>query len=320
MGDCARRRGHIMLVGGMSVIGVVQSPIVYVGIATVRGRPAPVYRTPDNRQQPLGYVVDGGYVPHFQATDDHAWLRVTLHNGDVGWMPNDPARVTIELPVPNRTRVCIDPGHGGTDAGARAFGLVEKELNFDVAFRGLGPLLQGDSRIDRVWLTRNGDYDVSLRYRWDLANAAFPALFVGVHFNANPDPQVRGTETYFKCGAEATPPIVAESRRAACLIHLRLREQIQGWADPACPWVDRGVICRLLSEDDPRSYYYVLANTNTPATLLEALYMTDPGSAECLRDVDFRGRLARAIYEGIADALFSELPGDACDFRTLYGL
>lgn len=297
--------------------------LVYVGIAVVRGPSGfrmPVYTNPDEASQQIGSVVNGGYVPHFRATDDHAWLEVTLHNGDIGWMRNDPAHVTVVLPDPARLRVCIDPGHGGSETGAVANELVESEINFDIAYNKLYPRLIADNRIERVWVTRNGEYDVSLKYRWDLANASFAALFVSVHQNSNPDPGARGTETYFKCGTEATEWLRTRSRRAACLTHLRLQEQITRFGSPNCPWTDGGVLCRLVSETDRRSYYFVLQNTNIPAILVECLYISNPGDARCLASDTFRDNLAQAIYNGITDTLFTDRPGDACNFRTLTGL
>lgn len=298
--------------------------LVYTGIATIRGATGfrmPVYESPSAEGAAIGYLVVGGYVPHFIATDDHAWLQVTLHNGNQGWMRNDPAHVTVWMPEPAKVRVCIDPGHGGPeDTGAAASGLVEKDVNFDIAYWKLRPLLLADKRIDRVWYTRNGDYDASLRYRWDLANASGPALFLSVHQNGNPDPNMRGTETYYKCGTEGTPSIDAMSKRAGCLTQLALRDQINGWGSPTCPWVDQGVSCRLVSETDRRSYYYVLQNTNFPAILAECLYLTNPGDAACLKSDRFRQFLAEGLYKGITDTLFTTAPGDTCSFRTLYGL
>ena len=32
-------------------------------------------------------------------------------------------------------KICIDPGHGGSDPGATAYGLKEKDVNLDVALR-----------------------------------------------------------------------------------------------------------------------------------------------------------------------------------------
>lgn len=294
----------------------------YVGIAEVRG-PAgfrlPVYSTPAQGQQ-IGYLVVGGYVPHFRTIDDHRWLEVTLHNGATGWIPYDRDHVTVNLPDPSRVRLCIDPGHGGSDPGAVGQGLVEKSLTFDIAYVRLRSRLARDARIERVWYTRNGDYDVSLKYRWDLANAAFAQLFLSVHINATGDPAVRGTEVYQKCGAEATPWLQAASRRAGCLSYQRLQEQVERLGNPNCPWVGRGVICRLFSQEDPRSYYFVLQNSNIPAVLVECGYLTNPGEAGCLASEGYRDALAQGLYNGISDALFSTQPGEGCEFRTLYGL
>lgn len=295
----------------------------YVGIASVRGARGfnlPVYQNPGTAERRIGYVIAGGYVPHFRATDDHGWLEVTMHNGDTGWLPYDREHVTVNLPDPTRIRVCIDPGHGGTEMGAVYGGVAEKDLNFDIAYYKLRPLLTADNRIQQVWYTRNGDYDVSLKYRWDLANASYASLFVSVHINANPDTSIRGTEVYFKCGAESTAELTADSRRAACLTAQRLREQVTQFGSPNCPWTDRGVVCRLVSQEDPRSYYFVLQNTNLPAMLAELGYLSNPGERACLTNDTFRGRLAQGLYNGITDTLFTARPGDTCTFSTLYGL
>lgn len=295
--------------------------IDYVGIATVRGPIGfrlPVYQEAYAQGATLGYLIAGGYVPHFRATDEISWLEVTLHNGTTGWIRNDPAHVTVVQPDPGIVTVCIDPGHGGEEAGAVYFGLQEKAINFDIAFWKLNARLSADGRIGRIWYTRNGDYDVSLRYRWDLANASGANLFLSVHCNANPDPSIRGTETYFKCGAEATGELRENSRRAACLIHLRILAQIGSWGSVTCPPVDRGLICRLVSEEEPVSYYYVLENTYVPAVLTEIGYLSNRGEAYCLGSDPFRQFIAQGLYEGITAFLFTELPGTECRVTTLY--
>lgn len=297
--------------------------IAYVGIATIHGPSGyrhPVYEGSYGRGANLGYLISGGYVPHFRATNDRTWLEVTLHSGITGWIRNDPAHVTVVLPDPNVVTICVDPGHGGTDNGAHAFGLVEKDINFDVAFWKLYPKLAADARIGRVWYTRNGDYDVSLRYRWDLANASGCNLFLSVHTNWHPDPTVRGTETYFKCGSEATEEQKERSQRAACLIASNVLGQIKLWGSVNCPPTDRGLICRLLSREDPVSYYYVLENTQSPAVLLEMAYMSNRGEAYCLASSIFRKFVAQGIYDGITAALFTEQPGTECRVSTMYSI
>lgn len=296
--------------------------VPFVGIATVIGQPgfrAPLYPWPRARGLPVAFLAPGQYVPHFAATGDGAWLEVTLHSGDRAWLQNDPAHVDVTRPDPDRVRLCIDPGHGGTDGGAAGNGIVEKNINLDIAYNRLGSRLLADARIDRVWFTRTGDQDVSLAYRADLANAAGATLFVSVHNNAHLASS-QGTETYYKCGTEGTAAVRDQSRRAACLVHQRLREQILRWGSVACPWVDRGVICRLLSQADQRSYYYVLRNTGVPAVLVECLFVSNPDEAACLAHATMRDFLAQGLYAGITDALFTTAPGMACNFKTFYGL
>lgn len=297
--------------------------VEYVGIATIKttsGYRIPVYEGSYGRGAKIGSLINGGYVPHFRASDDRSWLEVTLHDGRVGWVANDPRYVTVTTPNPNLRTVCIDPGHGGQDNGAQRFGLVEKEINFDVAFWKLYRKLASDGRIGRIWYTRNGDYDISLRYRWDLANASGCDLFLSVHTNVNPDVNVRGTECYFKCGSEATDELRAESRRAACLITRNVLAKIEEFGSVNCPPVDRGLICRLLSEEEPVSYYYVLENTNQPAVLLEMAFLSNRGEAYCLASSTYREFVAQGIYAGITATLFSAEPGADCRLVTTYGL
>ncbi|MFZ5825790.1 MAG: N-acetylmuramoyl-L-alanine amidase family protein [Bacillota bacterium] len=296
--------------------------IDYVGIATVWGQPgyrAPVYPQPRPRGNPIGYLDAGQYAPHFTALIDRSWLEVTLMDGERGWLKNDPFHVFVTEPDPSRLRLCIDPGHGGSDTGAVGNGLVEKDLNLDIGYWHLRPRLESDGRIDRVWMTRTGDYDVSLAYRADLASASGANLFVSLHNNAHLISS-RGTETYYKCGSEATEAVRIQSKRAACLVHSRVQEAIMQFGSPSCPWFDRGVICRMISLSDPRSYYYVIRNSTVPTLLVEFLFVSNPNEALCLGNHTFRDMMAEAVYSGITDALFTDLPGDSCNFKTYYGL
>ena len=207
----------------------------------------------------------------------------------------------------------------GSDTGAVGNGLVEKDLNFDIGYWHLRPRLESDGRIDQVWMTRTGDYDVSLAYRADLASASGANLFVSLHNNAHLISS-RGTETYYKCGSEASEAVRIQSKRAACLVHSRVQEAIMQFGSPSCPWFDRGVICRMISLSDPRSYYYVLRNSTVPTLLVEFLFVSNPNEALCLGNHTFRDMMAEAVYSGITDALFTDLPGDSCNFKTYYGL
>lgn len=101
--------------------------------------------------------------------------------------------------APAFTRVVIDPGHGGKDPGSVAFGLVEKDLTLDLAFR-IQKLLEAQSI--EVQLTRTTDTFVELEDRAELANKHPGAIFVSLHFNAHVDRSISGTETLYWPGSE----------------------------------------------------------------------------------------------------------------------
>ena len=91
----------------------------------------------------------------------------------------NPQEQTPAPPVHVGPVVVIDPGHGGTDTGARgASGLVEKEVVLQIA-RILRAELE---RIGyRVVMTRNDDSNPSYEDRAALANAYRDAIFVSLH-------------------------------------------------------------------------------------------------------------------------------------------
>lgn len=98
-------------------------------------------------------------------------------------------------------RVVIDPGHGGRDPGSNAFGVVEKEIALDLAFR-LEKILV--ARGLRTELTRRDDRYVELEDRAELANSEPGTIFVSLHFNAHTDRSISGTETLYWPGSDAS--------------------------------------------------------------------------------------------------------------------
>ena len=77
--------------------------------------------------------------------------------------------------------VVIDPGHGGTDTGARGTTLVEKDVVLQIA-----KILRAElERIGyRVVMTRNDDSNPSYEDRAAAANAYRDAIFVSLHVSS----------------------------------------------------------------------------------------------------------------------------------------
>lgn len=97
------------------------------------------------------------------------------------------------------THVVIDPGHGGIDPGSSAFGLVEKELVLDLAFR-LEKIL--NSKGYTTDLTRRTDVYIELADRAEMANIKPNTVFISLHFNAHSDRSISGTETLYWPGSD----------------------------------------------------------------------------------------------------------------------
>ena len=150
---------------------------------------------------------DGHHMIRSQTlvVDPGATVPRTPHAGEAlpDWRPGVPAPGAADAPI----KICIDPGHGGSDPGALGFGLREADIVLDVALR-LRLLLNADTHDTKgggewdLLMTRTSDVTVSLSTRTTLANAFGAASFSSIHANAFTSPAANGTETY--CFAEGT--------------------------------------------------------------------------------------------------------------------
>jgi len=160
-------------------------------------------------------------------------------------------------------RIMIDPGHGGSDPGAAANGLVEKVLNLEVALR-LRDLLELDTADTTgggewdVRLTRTTDVAVSLTARTTLANNWPADRFISIHHNAFSSSAVNGTETFsFANGT----------------LSANLRDRVQEELLTGLGLANRGA---------KTANFHVLRETNMPAALSEGGFLTSPIDAAVL--------------------------------------
>lgn len=113
-------------------------------------------------------------------------------------IPPAPSRKEVAAPsaAPDRKMVIvIDPGHGGVDPGAQGQrGTFEKTVNLAAALQ-LEKMLNQRGRY-QVVLTRRGDNTIRPDRREQLAREANADLFISLHADAIPQPQVRGASVY----------------------------------------------------------------------------------------------------------------------------
>ena len=177
-------------------------------------------------------------------------------------------------PAEARPVVVLDPGHGGSDAGACWGGVREKKLTLMIAQRVESVLRR---RGIRTAMTRRSDRFVSLQSRAALANGYRSAVLVSIHCNADPKHRARGIETFYTGTA---------GYRLACQIHKRIDRCT------SCP--NRGVKRRGLT---------VLSNTRGAAALVECGFMTSPSERRLLSSASYQQKLAQAIADGITASL-----------------
>jgi N-acetylmuramoyl-L-alanine amidase len=223
---------------------------------------------------------------------------------------------------PGRTRlrrIVIDPGHGGSDPGARGHGgLTESAVTLDVA-RRLADRVVTTLGVE-VMLTRDADEYVPLEDRAARANNAGADLFVSIHCNSSENPASRGVSTY-----------VLDTTSDAIAARIAARENGAFERDPlADPEVFRiladlrlvgqgsrslrlaeGIQQSILATLAPRypdvvdlgvhpARFHVLVGARMPAVLVELSFVSNPVEAARLRDPGYRDDLARAITAAIA--------------------
>jgi N-acetylmuramoyl-L-alanine amidase len=201
--------------------------------------------------------------------------------------------------------VVIDPGHGGTNSGARSTsGVYEKRLTLAVSREVAVRLRKAGLR---VLLTRHQDRYLTLAQRVQRANRAKAALFVSVHFNASESRSQRGFETYVLSRkaidkeAKRLAMGAAQAGRnddmAAILTDLRQRALAQR-AGRFASMIQRGlrkVRGKALDRGLRQAPFDVLLGLQMPGVLVELGFIDHP--------VEGLQMLRRSVQQDLAKAL-----------------
>ena len=196
--------------------------------------------------------------------------------------------------------ICIDPGHGGKDVGAKSSvnNDREKDYTLDWAWR-LRPLLAANGW--NVVLTRTSDVDVSLAERVSIAERANADLFLSLHFNsgeANHD--LAGLETYCLTPVGMPSNLVRtyEDDPRQVFPNNAFDEQNYQWAYQ----LHRALVQALGASDRGvrhARFMGVLRGQTRPAVLIEAGYLSNPAEARKIASAAYRQSLAEAVAKGV---------------------
>ncbi|HEX4135143.1 MAG TPA: N-acetylmuramoyl-L-alanine amidase [Bryobacteraceae bacterium] len=213
-------------------------------------------------------------------------------------------------------RIVIDAGHGGHDYGTIGpNGVLEKDVVLDVALR-LSKLVQERMGAEVV-LTRSDDTFIPLHERTAIANDHKADLFLSIHANSSPAPEVAGTETFFLNFTNAPDALNVAARENAgsdktvgelkdliqtITLNDKIEEShtfaediqsaIQGQAARSNAAAhNRGV---------KRAPFVVLIGASMPSVLAEIGFLSNGRDESNLGKPAYRQKIAEALYKGLA--------------------
>jgi N-acetylmuramoyl-L-alanine amidase len=175
-------------------------------------------------------------------------------------------------------KIYIDPGHGGSDPGASANGLQEKNVTLNIALQVRNILQSTYGSGVSIRMSRTTDATRSLQSRTDDANAWGANIYVSIHINAGGG---TGFESFVYPGVGST------TLRLQDLIHANALSSMRTVASVT----DRG---------QKQTNFHVLRETVMPAILTENLFVDTVADANKLKNAAFITATARGHANGIA--------------------
>jgi len=222
-------------------------------------------------------------------------------------------------------RIVIDPGHGGRDFGAPGYlkGVHEKKVVLQLA-RRLAKKIR-DKLHCEVFLTRNGDRNLTLEERTAIANTKNADLFISIHTNGARDRRAYGIETYFLNLATDNDAILVAARENATstknisdlqtiLSDLMQNAKINESSRLAVH-VQRSMYrhlrksySRIKNKGVKQAPFYVLLGAQMPSILIETAFISN--SRECKRIINakYQDRMCEAIVNGIRQYIKETTP------------
>jgi N-acetylmuramoyl-L-alanine amidase len=208
--------------------------------------------------------------------------------------------------------VVIDPGHGGTDDGAKGpNNTLEKTVTLNLA-RILEQQLKARYR---VILTRNEDYGLDYSSRTAVANHAKAEIFISLHTGGSFIHNINGSSVYFYQPFQESglttetqaPKPLQDSNPADSweMIQAKYRKTSEKLAGQI-----HSQLSTLWQPQDVKvqgTPLLVLEGADMPAVAIEIGNLSNPTAEKALNDPRFLSGIAEAIIDGI-DAFFAEKP------------
>lgn len=223
--------------------------------------------------------------------------------------------------------VIVDPGHGGSQPGACSkYGDREKDIVLEIS-KYLAGFINSTKGFKAI-LTREGDYNVALGKRIEIARSHGGDCFVSLHLNAYHHSRARGSEIYFLSLDGATDKNAqAVAERENFLLELGnrnnfLEDDVQSilldltkndvlekssiMAECVAEKMKR--INSLPFRNVKQANFVVLRSIAMPSILVESAFLSNYRDVKLLRKRTVLREIAFSIGEGIISFLRSNVP------------
>ena len=175
--------------------------------------------------------------------------------------------------------IIIDAGHGGIDPGSDSQGILEKEINLEIALK-LQEVLHENGY--SVLMTREDDNSLSLRERSDFANEKEADLFISLHQNCYAqDASVHGIEVYYNSDKTTNDQQLAQMIQESLINETGAKNRgIRS---------DNGLV--------------VTRETKMPAVLVETAFISNDYELDLITSEDYQNKVVEGIITGIENFL-----------------
>lgn len=181
--------------------------------------------------------------------------------------------------------VCIDPGHGDYDKGAKGVnGVFEKDVALKVGLK-VGQALE-KNKIKVVYTRKDDKTNLgsneleNLQKRVQISNDSKANVFVSIHCNDYDNSSVRGIELWCNEPNTKDEELAKKIQSELCALNYSPRRNIKYRSN-------RGI--------------YVLKNNKAISTLVELGYISNPQDCKFITSEDGQAKCADAIAKAILD-------------------
>lgn len=192
-------------------------------------------------------------------------------------------------------KVFITAGHGGSDPGAVANGVKEKDLNLSIALACRDFLVKHGVS---VGMSRTKDENDPVGEEVKECNAYAPDLAVSIHNNAGGGD---GGEVFYHHGGG----------KGKTLAENILAEMVKVGQN------SRGIKTRVNSQG--KDYYAFIRNTSCPAVIVECAFVDNARDLEILATESQKKSMGEAVAKGILKTLGVEIQSESGHWKVQVG-